>query len=147
MKLLKTALFTFICSIVILVTIGITNLGILYIPFALSLLICFGALVAWICTKIFNKFKHSLNVIMIFIFLILSIVSSFLKDEFVVLDTWNDILNISVGSAVWILSVLSCVVSILILIARIIFTSDKNADVKHEMETIRNIFNDEDDNR
>lgn len=131
MKLLKLTLFTFICSIVLFIAVYFTDLMVFGILALFAGLISFAALVAWICTKMFHKFRYSLNVILIFIFFVLTVVTAIFGGATSQLDTYEDIANLGFLSLAWVLSVFALVISILVLIGRVIFGSkeiDKNAE-------------------
>ena len=79
----------------------------------------------------FHKFRYSLNVILIFIFFVLTVVTAIFGGATSQLDTYEDIANLGFLSLAWVLSVFALVISILVLIGRVIFGSkeiDKNAE-------------------
>lgn len=132
MKLLKLTLFTFICSVILMIAFAMTNLALFCAFSLLSGTVSFAALVAWICTKMFKKFRYSLNVILIFIFSILTAITSVCGGATSQLETYEDFINISPMSIAWLISVFSLVISILVLVGRAIFSSkkiDENIDV------------------
>lgn len=135
MKLLKIALFSFICTIVIIFTSLISDVLVLSILGVVSALVCSCSLIAWICTKIYAKFKYSLNIIVIFIFFLLVCATSVLRNPSLSIESYADMAALDVGTAIWLVSLIACVTSILVLIGRVIFTSDrKKSDTVLEKE-------------
>lgn len=122
MKYLKLALFSFICAIVFVLAAEILHVEPLYFLVVLAILACVAFLVVWLCTVIFHRFQHSLNVILIIIFLAISVVAFIFQPEAVHIATIADIARINYLSLIGIISALACCVSILALIARLIFS-------------------------
>ena len=132
MKFLKTALFAFICAIMFAIVQVITNVAPIAILTVLSALICIAALVAWLCSKIFNRFKHSLNIVLIIIFFVLSVVCYLFQPDAVQVESFGDFAGISIISLAWIASTLACSISILTLIGRVIL--EKKETVQEQAE-------------
>ena len=122
---LKLALFSFISTIVFVFFSELTDIQPLYIGALISITICVIALTLWICIKIFHRFKHSINVILIIIFTTTSISTYFLIPKPLSIQNIEDIINANYISQAWIASVCACCISILTLIAQIIFAKSE----------------------
>ena len=121
MKYLKLALFSFICAIIFVLTAEILHVSPIYYLVLLSILSCITFLLIWLCTVLFHRFKHSLNVILIIIFLVISCVAFLFQPEVVHIETIADLTHINYISLIGIISALACCLSVLVLIAQLIF--------------------------
>ena len=122
MKYLKVALFSFICSIVLALTAEIIHVEPLLIPAVLCILTCVGCLLAYFCTRIFHRFRHSLTVILIIIFLVLSVTAFILApDTSVRVETVSELSNLSYLALIGVASALACCISFLVLVGQLIF--------------------------
>lgn len=122
MKYLKVALFSFICAIVLALTSEIIHVEPLMIPAVLSILVCVGCLLMFFCTKIFHRFRHSLTVILIVVFLVLAVVAYILApDASIYVREIPDLASLSYLALIAVASALACCVSVLVLIGQLIF--------------------------
>lgn len=121
MRYLKFALFSFICSIVFALAAEILNVAPIFILTVLCILACVGSLLIWLCTTIFHRFKYSLNVILIIIFLTLAVVAYFFQPESIHVENLGDFANLNYIALIGIASALACCISILTLIGQLIF--------------------------
>lgn len=121
MKYLKVSLFAFICAIVFALTAGILNVLPVFWLSILSALVCLVFFIAWVCASIFHRFKHSLNVIMIIIFGTLATVAYVFQPQAIQIEYLSDFANVHYISIIFVVSALACCVSILVLIAQLIF--------------------------
>lgn len=121
MKFLKIALFAFICAIAFIIAQCITGVAPIAILSGISAIVCVASLLTWVCTKIFRRFKHSLNIILVIVFLVLAIICYLFQDGPVNIESFEDFSSVSYISIAWIASTLACCISVLTLIGRLIF--------------------------
>lgn len=121
MTSLKLALFSFICAIVFAIAATITGVFPITILALVSVFICIGALLTWLCAKILKRFKHSLNIVLIIVFFVLAVICYLFQDAPVSVETLADFTSLSYISIAWIAAAFACCSSILVLIGRLIF--------------------------
>ena len=136
---LKLSLFSFICSIIFTLFAELSGIVPLVILSFLSGYVCAASLIAWVCLKIFHKFKYSVNIILIIIFSAISMATYLLTPDTIIIENLNDIFNSNYITRAWIASVIACCISILVLIARIIFSRTYSEDLSNDnFEKINN---------
>lgn len=125
--LLKLALFSFLCSIICTVGLVITNISFIALAILFFVVLSVGALVAWVCTLIFHKFRYSLNVIVIIVTFVSSVILGLITTQTTPLSAINDYENMSLFSIMFVISSLGCLISIIVLLGRYIFSKDKSS--------------------
>lgn len=137
-NLLKLALFSFLCSIICAAGYALTNIEIIAGLTAIGAFMCFISLLMWVCTKIFKCFRCGLNVVIIVITLIASVILGFVVFQTMPITAINDYQNLSPMALMFIVSSITCLVSIMFLVGRYIFIRDKSqvpAEVKINKDT------------
>lgn len=129
MKNIKIALFAFICSIGFSVAQSITGVQPIAFLTGASSLVCIMSLVAWLCRRVLDKFKHSFNIIAIIIFAVLAVFCSVFSEEKIYIQSLHDFANMNYMTIAWIISVMGCCVSVLILIGQLIFGKKEDVDL------------------
>ena len=119
---LKVTLFSFICAITFVIFAYISGIEPLLWLAAISIAVSIISFTAWMCAKIFHRFRYSVNVILIIVFSVAALVSYILMPETIYIQTLEDIWGISYIGLAWLASICGCCVSILALIARVIFS-------------------------
>ena len=103
--------------------------------------ICFFSIVLWICTLILGRIRHGLNVVCIFIFLCTSVVLGAITNETIGLYNINNYADLNVPAIAFIASAVACLISVVILVARLVFGKNNvdeinNLEVEIEENTV-----------
>ena len=121
MKYFKVSLFAFICAIIFALTAYALNVMPIFMLSILALMVCIVTLLIWLCISNFHRFRYSLTIISIIIFFTVAVISYILCPQTPYVEALTDILNLPYISLVFIVTSLACCISILTLIAQLIF--------------------------
>ena len=123
---LKLSAFTFLSAIVSILAYLFTDIEVLF-WFSIGLVaISIFTLILLLCSKIIMNVNYGINVVFIIVTFISSLVSGFLVFAFGSSQmNINDFSSLTIEQYVFVGSVLACVISIMILLARCIFVTPK----------------------
>lgn len=129
----KVTLFSALCAIVCTIGFAVTNISVVAVVTSWLWLITYAAFVAWICSKIYKRVRHSVTLI----FVIASFAAalyfgarySFSYD----MADINELFAVSMDATLFVVFALLCLASIIIFIAQLVFGAPKKNQECAEM--------------
>ena len=121
---LRIMLFTFICAMLCTVGYAITELTIVAWFVAASWIGCGISVLIWLCMIVFRYFHYGINIVMIIISFITSLILGIIISQDSSFTALNNFENLSMVSIVFIIAVVACLVSTMVLVGRYIFKRD-----------------------
>lgn len=130
--LLKIALFSFICGLLSALAAYITQIELVFVFPLIAAVVCIVSLLAYVCSLIFGKFNHSVNVIVIIIFSSVALIGAYIDPVVISADVFRDFSNMSYITLIWTCSTLAAFVSLMVLIGKLIFKKEVHTSDEQE---------------
>ena len=121
----KLSMFTFLSAIICMIAHLFTDINILFVASLCLVAVAIGSLIVLLCSSIISNMRYGINTAFIIVTFVASIAAGllvFVNDSAIDI---NDFFSLSIEQYVFVVSVLSCVISVIVLLGRYIFATPK----------------------